>query len=130
MVDSVPAIIRTNKAVIEQIDHQLLYVKYHDNIVIEPEDLEEAYLVILHITNEQPFKVASDLGRDTTISSAARKRAEELKINAIAEAIVFHSLAQRLLVKFYWMFRSKEHPIKVFQSKDEALLWLKNFEKS
>lgn len=48
--------------------------------------------------------------------------------NAVAEAYVIHSMAQKIIGNFYLKVNKPHRPTKLFNDKVEALEWLKDFE--
>jgi len=112
------------KSCISLIEPDIIYVHYSDNSVLDTSDLKESFHAYLEISQGQPLKVLSVFGSYTTVTADARKYAENINIQAMAEAIVFMSLAQRLLLRFFQKFRKPTHPIKFFKNTEEAIKWL------
>ncbi|MCB9224146.1 MAG: hypothetical protein H6582_08230 [Crocinitomicaceae bacterium] len=131
MTDSIASIsdkvIKNRHSTVQLIAEDIVFVFYHENAVLEPEDFDESLAAYNEISQGRKIKALSEFGKYSSATAEARKHAETLKINCIAEAAVFHSLAQRLLLKFYILFRKQPHTLKIFQSKEEALMWLENF---
>ena len=48
--------------------------------------------------------------------------------NSKADAFVINSLAQKIIGSFYVKLISPERPTKMFTNKEDALIWLKQFE--
>lgn len=76
--------------------------------------------------NNETIKILAVFPEFTNITPEAREYLQNRENVAIAEAIVFDSLAQRLVFNFYKLLRQKKYPVKGFQSKDKALIWLKS----
>ena len=72
------------------------------------------------------MKVLVEMGLHATVSAEAREYAQENKLPAVAEALVLYSLPQRLLFKFYSMFRKQSHPLAIFKDYESAEAWLKS----
>ena len=118
--------IRTKNAVIRLVDGNIFYVLYDPEITIEVSDFEETRSVYEELSKNQLLKFIVEFPPYTSATADARKWATEHQVDAVAEAIVFHGLAQRLLIRFYLRFRKQKHPVKIFLKKDEAFHWLKN----
>ncbi|UKN02316.1 hypothetical protein K6119_02125 [Paracrocinitomix mangrovi] len=119
------SVVHNKKSIVKLVADNVVYVRYHENSVLEPEDLDEAYDAIMKLTQGQDFKVISELTKYSTVSTNGRRRAEQIKFHPVAEAIIFESLAQRLLLKFYTMIRRNQHPFKIFVTYDDAFKWIK-----
>ena len=118
--------INNKNSIAELIDNEIFYIKYVEDTYSDVDDFKEGYASYLELTNRKPVKVLIEMCEHATISSEAREYAQANKIPAIAEALVLHSLGQRILINFYIKFRKQEHPIKIFKNFDYALLWLKS----
>lgn len=119
--------IRTENAVIRLIDDNIFYVLYDPEIVIEVSDFEETRSVYEKLSENQLLKFIVEFPPYTSATADARKWATEHQVDALAEAIVFHGLAQRLLIRFYLRFRKQKHQVKIFNCNEEALNWLRSY---
>jgi hypothetical protein len=66
-------------------------------------------------------------GQFSSISVEARKHAEAKSMPTPAQAVIIKNLAQRILAKFYHLFRKDDHPLKFFSNIEEALTWLDGY---
>ncbi|UKN02313.1 hypothetical protein K6119_02110 [Paracrocinitomix mangrovi] len=120
--------IKNENSTVKMVADNIVFVYYHENAVIEPEDFDASLAACYELANgNKNLKAISEFGKYSTATAAARKHAESLNIVCVAEAAIFHSLAQRLLLKFYIMFRKQPHPFKIFQSYEEAFNWVSQF---
>ncbi|UKN02314.1 hypothetical protein K6119_02115 [Paracrocinitomix mangrovi] len=119
---------RTTNAYIQLIDEEIFYVLYKTDITIEISDFEETRAVYLKWSEDKPLKFLVEFPTYTTATAAARKWAEDHQVDCIAEAIVFYGLPQRLLIRFYLLFRKQNHPSKIFTYREDAVNWLKTYD--
>ena len=120
-------IIKNKLSTAQLIASDVVYIFYHENAKIEAEDFDEALAAYNELSDDRPMKIVAEFGKFAVVTAEARAYAEGVKFTCIAQATVYHGLAQRLLLKFYFMFRKQEHPFKVFESKESAIKWLKKF---
>ena len=118
--------IQTTNATINLLDGDIFCVLYKPELNIEVSDFEETRNVYEEISQGKPLKFFVEFPPYSSATAEARKWAEEHQVDCIAEAILFHGLAQRLLIKFYLMFRKQSHPVKIFTNKEAAREWLKS----
>lgn len=122
--------VESNTRVTSWLKPKLVQVQYKDNIDIDLTDAVEDYRIYDEFTEGKPVKKLILSGKYTIITSEARtyiqsenkKRSDKI----IAEAIVIHSLAQRIFANMYFGIIHRSYPLKVFNSKDDALMWLDN----
>lgn len=95
-------------------------------MLIEVSDFEETRKVYEDLSQGKPLKFIVVFPPFSSATADARKWAEENQVTCKAEAIIFHSLAQRILIRFYLIFRKQNHPVKIFTEQSEALNWLNN----
>lgn len=121
-------IIRTSAAQISVIDKNIMYVLYNPDTLLETIDFTQTKEVYESLSKEQPLKILVDFPKYTTATDEARHWAENTKVEAIAGAIVFKTLGQRMLVRSYYLFHKQEHPVKIFTTKDKAIAWLNSLD--
>lgn len=63
-------------------------------------------------------------GKFTSIEPEAREYAQKRIFNVNAQAYIVHSLAQRIIMKFLVRLRASKMAIKIFESEDQAKVWL------
>lgn len=105
------------------LDDDIIYFKYHDNVLIQEADVE-AMLKLQHElgVNQDTIRIIY-AGKYTTITSEARQLVEREKPKAKAEAYILTSLAQRILFNLYKKVRGDENPIRAFSSVEAAIKW-------
>lgn len=118
--------IKTTNATIQLVDGNIFYVLYQPDMLIEVSDFEETRKVYEDLSQGNPLKFIVEFPPFSSATTEARKWAEEHQVDAVAEAIIFYGLAQRLLIKFYLLFRKQAHPVKLYTNRDDAFAWLKN----
>jgi hypothetical protein len=116
--------IRTDKAAIYYLSEDVLYFRYDDKCYVEAADLKASHDVCEEQSKNGLLKLIIEFPELTVISADARQFAVESELKAQAEAIVFHTLAQRIIVRFYYLFHRKTHPVKIFTSKEKAFNWI------
>ena len=108
------------------LDGGILHLRYEPNTVLEVEDFKAGMKAYEDSAKGEKIKILVELGKYTTGSSEGRKYAQENNPKAIAEALVIHSLAQRMLTRFYVLFHHGDHPIRVFEDAEKAAQWLRS----
>ena len=94
--------------------------------------LQDAVLVVEaigEIGNSKKFPVYIDCGDYAFIDKEVRtfSASKEANIYTLADAIAYHSLAQKLVDDFYLKQNRPEIPTKIFSEKEKAITWLKTF---
>lgn len=124
--------IRTDSRQISMLNQNTVEIKYFDDITIELDQAKKDYIAYDSFTQDKKVKKLIISGNYTNITNNARKfiRQENTKRVhlIIAEAIVVHSLAQRLFGNFYFNLMKSRYPIKIFSSIEKAKIWLHNLE--
>lgn len=121
--------IELNKSTCELIEKGVVHIVYKDNVEIELEDVIEMRKISYQLSNGKEYVSVYESGQHTSITKEAR----EIPLNDIhtknrkALAIVVSSLAQRLISNFFRNANKSSHPIKIFNSKANALIWAKQF---
>ena len=118
----------TSKCRIELLDNEICFFQYKKGEHIELEDYLEAHIVLLEISEEKIWKILVEFPKNTSISQEARKYAEQTNLDVTAQAIIISTLAQRILVRFYYLVRRSQFPIKIFEIKNDAIKWLKSLD--
>src|SRR5690606_18908378 len=109
--------IDTAKATISLIEEDIYCVVYKKDINLELEDFQQVKKIYKEWSKDFPLRILVDFPEFTSISQEARDFAEKNPTPAIAEAIVYKSLAQRLLVRFYLLVNKQQHPVRTFKSR-------------
>jgi hypothetical protein len=100
--------------------------QYHDNVTLEPEDIQAVIENYDNYAQERDLKVLLVFPKNCSVSSVARHAAEKRERPAQAEALVIESTVQRVLFKFYKRSRKVNYPIKEFSNRESAIRWLNN----
>lgn len=110
------------------LEEDIICVEYADDLIVDEDGVMEFYAVFTREAENKQLKILVLPGKNTSATPEAREFSQRSNLNCTAEAIVVNSLAQRIISNFYISFKSKaDYPIKMFNSKDEALKWLRNF---
>ncbi|MFT4601311.1 MAG: hypothetical protein ACI857_001491 [Arenicella sp.] len=120
--------ILNQKSIVKMLDDDIVYVYYEESSVLDVSDFKESLEAYSEISQGRRLKVLSEFGEFSTASMEAMKFGQTIDLNASAEAMVFKSLAQRLLLRFFNTFRKQKHPLKFFQSKEKAIQWIKSLD--
>lgn len=118
--------IQNNKCHVYSNEDNVFICQYHENVTLEPEDIEVVVKNYNDYAGEDDLKVMIVFPKNTSVSAAARQAAEVRERPALAEALVIESTTQRILFKFYKRSRRVNYPIKEFSNKEAALRWLHN----
>jgi hypothetical protein len=117
-------IIENEKSISQLIDNDIFYVRFHDNVHVDVKDIQESYDAYTTLSNGIPIHSIAELGIHTSVSQEARVFAQNNKMVAKSEALIQHSLSQRILVNFYSKFKNQTHPFQSFKSFDDAMIWI------
>lgn len=128
MVTSENNIIRNNNSIAKLLEGDIFYIHYLPNTYSEISDIKETFEAYKVLGNSLPLKVLVLFDEYASASREAREYGQNNKLPAIAEAVILHSLPQRILFNFYLKFRKQNHPIKLFTNKENALTWLQNID--
>lgn len=81
---------------------------------------------LAELANRQEILVMTTAADDTLFEAEAREESsgESGMRYTLADAFVARSLAQKLMVNFYFKFHKPPKPSKAFASEEEALNWL------
>lgn len=109
-------------------DGKFLTCKLIGDVEIDVHHVEADFEASQKITEGKKYLSLVLTSQDTSITSEAQKKSmtKEKYVDAIAQAIVIHSLAQRLLGNFMIKFIKFPVPCKLFSSKEKAVKWLNN----
>lgn len=118
----------TDRLKVSVINTNYYLVEIKDDVDFNIEDLKQIVAFekelsgkILPVLVQTSPSVSSD---NELISYASKK------INnpyCKAEAVVIHSLAQKILSNVYLKIKKPERPVKLFQKKEDALKWMEQF---
>lgn len=115
----------------QMLDENTLEIVFKDNVRIELDDLKQSYVALNEYTGGRKLKKLVITGKQTEISKEARLYGHEqslrIKDSVIAEAIVVHSLYQKMVINLYTRFIKDSYPTKYFTDFGKAKEWLKDF---
>ncbi len=117
-------IARREKSVSRLLDNDMLHIYFLPDNTLEAIDFEEGRDDYAMLGGGRKLRHLIEFGQYCSATNEARTWAEQNSPEAIAEALVIKSLAQRILVRFYLSLRKNKHPIKVFGGLQEAKDWL------
>lgn len=117
----------SDKQIVKLINGDIFYVEYLSDTYYDVEDFEYSVQAYVELGKGETIKVLAIFPEFSSISPEAREFLQTRPIPAVAEAVVFNSLAQRLVFRVYQLFRSKIYPVKGFRTKEKALEWLQNY---
>ncbi len=110
------------------LDEQTTELVFHDNIVIDVDGITAVDAYCGGLTKGKRIKRLVISGRNSEITAKARQHGEKLnedvKDMVIAEAIVVHSLAQKMVANFYFKYLKNHYPAKFFMDVGKAREWL------
>lgn len=118
--------IKTDKSICYLLEEDVFYVEYFAGAQCDVDEFVHTSNAFKELGNNQPIKILALFPEFTNITPQAREYLQTRENVAGAEAIVFNSLAQRLIFNFYKFIRQKKYPVKGFTSQDAALEWLKS----
>ncbi len=94
-------IIQNTNSVMRILDNGVLHIKYPKGRVLEVEDIKEIQEGFENLPEPKPTKVLQELSPFGSMSAEARKYAADRSPKLDGIAYVIHSLAQRLIIRFY-----------------------------
>lgn len=109
-------------------DESTVEVEFQDVKTIDVDLLSEAYQILDDFTEGKRLKKLLITAPSNNITKEARHfgeaEAQKRKNAIIAEAIVVHSLPQKMAINFYLNFIKGEYPVRYFTDKSKASEWL------
>lgn len=112
------------------IDEQTVEVVFKDHTLIDVEELRDSYSRLNHFTRGRRLKKLIISGRFTEITRQAREYGHNesfrIRDKVIAEAMVVHSLGQKMIANFYLRCIKNIYPVKFFTEVEKAREWLKS----
>lgn len=88
---------------------------------------EEVSLIIDEYNKQssiRPIKFLLEMAPFSSLDIAGCETLQKSNLNTLCEAIITSSLAQSLIINFYFRNRRRPHPTKSFKNKDQAISWL------
>lgn len=116
---------------IQMLDENTLEIVFNDKASIDVDDLKMGYRYLEEIAGDKPHKKLVVTGKQTTITKEARlfghQQSLQIKNRVIAEAIIVHSLPQKMVINFYTKFIKDSYPTRYFTDFEKAKSWLMNY---
>jgi hypothetical protein len=110
------------------LDEETTELIFHDNTDIDLDGIIAVADYCRSFTNGKRIKRLTISGKNSNISAKARNYGEKLseadKDNIIAEAVVVHSLTQKMVANFYFKYLKDLYPARFFTDADKAKEWL------
>lgn len=115
----------------KKIDDSTIEVVFKSDAVIGLEQIKDTYKSLSTLTGNQKHKKLIITGKRTEITKEARlfgmEEAKRIGDYVNAEAIVVHSLYQKMVINFYRRFIDSKYPTRFFTDIDKAKEWLSNY---
>lgn len=107
-------------------DGKILLSEVIDNMEIDLDDAMENYEASMKLVGDRTYLSLVISAPYTTVTKEAREAMNDPKFykNAVAQAIVVKSLANRLMGNFLIRIYKQYCPHRLFNSKEEAVKWL------
>jgi len=120
-------LIETHKCFIELLDSGIVRVETKAGASIEQIDLDDNYRVFVEELKIERALFLIVFGKDGLVDAASMQRFANPDRNQmkIAEALVVHSVEHALEANFFLKKFPLQHPIKVFDLEEDAIMWLK-----
>ena len=110
-------------------DNNLIYYRYFKDKYIEAADVLECFEIHDSFNLKGAVKRLIHLEKDSTISSAARDEVQNNLRPTLAEAFMLPTLPQKIIFNAYNKLRKNEHPVKAFDTFEQAVEWLDSFDR-
>lgn len=114
------------------IEDSIMKIQMKDHEEIDLEQMKIMVAAIQKLSDGKPYCCLADLRNSSgTTNNEARQYAADQanQPNKIADAIIFNSLAKKLMANFYIQFNKPKSPTRTFNSEESALKWLRNLRK-
>ncbi|MFM6984136.1 MAG: hypothetical protein ACKOXF_08380 [Chitinophagaceae bacterium] len=115
----------------KKIDDSTVEVIFKSDAVIGLEEIKNTFNQLHQLTGNNAHKKLIITGRRTEITKDARlfgmEEAKRIGEFVKAEAIVVHSLYQKMVINFYRRFIDSKYPTRFFTDVEKAKEWLNNY---
>ncbi|MFD1553427.1 hypothetical protein DNU06_07085 [Putridiphycobacter roseus] len=111
---------------VDLIEEHTVHVHFKKSNVFRDEDIADIRKEMKEHSLDVPIKVLIELDENTYFDFDGAFKANKDYVLPIAEAIVPNSLANRLIVEYYYATSKDSRNHKIFKNKAEALKWLKS----
>ncbi len=118
--------IRTSVAVLTKVDSQIIACKIDDYSDFKREDVLEIRIVNKLLSNNQPYCVLFEVGKNVDLTKSAREASVEPAHfeNRIALALLHSNFAMKMIADFYIKIYKPPPLTKNFNSRVKAIEWL------
>ncbi|MBL7894663.1 MAG: hypothetical protein JNK50_05150 [Bacteroidia bacterium] len=118
-------LVKTNHATISFDGKSIVISELENDTEISLEDVIEHRRIIHEFTGGKRHAVLAIAGQHTTATKEAREySSQNIPEGRVAEAIVITSMPVRLMGRIFINFHKPGLPTKLFETKEEALVWL------
>jgi predicted Zn-dependent peptidase len=122
------SILSSETRTIQLVKADLIEIVYYDHAHLTKETVLHDIVLFDELVGRKRVKKLVIIGKHTKIDLDARKQAAEenrrRKNRIRAEAIVVTSTAMRIAIQMYMLFLNQEYPVKLFSTRENALVWL------
>jgi hypothetical protein len=120
-------VIRTVTAEYSTLGENIIVCRLFENALVDTTEIKENYEATMKCADGKPYVALVDARCHVTVTREARELAIQPEFSnlQIAQAIVTHSLANRIVANFIIKFHKRMVPTKLFPDTKVALEWLK-----
>lgn len=129
-LESIENTIVNKNSTVKLVEKGIVHIKWKSDIELEEKDVDDVSAAFNELSKGEIVCVISHFGEYVNITPTARDYAANQSPKCIALAYVLNGLAQRLVIKFYIRIRKRKNPTKVFNSYEDALKWVKSFNRT
>lgn len=112
-------------------ENDILHAIMLPRAVVDYEDALDNFLVLKNLTDSKPMLRLIDLTGNPKFLTKAKKLLDNKEVNriALARAIITSNAVKKVSFNFFLKLNSDKIPTKFFTNYEEAIAWLKLFEK-
>lgn len=122
-----------NNEVVEsmyKLDDNTIVVEFKGK-TIDLDQIKNTYAMLYQLSGTKPHKKLIITHKTTELTKDARlfgmQEAKGIGNNVLAEAVIVHSLYQKMVINFYRRFIDSTYPTRFFTDIEKAKEWLRNF---
>lgn len=122
-----------NNEVVEsmyKLDDNTIVVEFKGK-TIDLDQIKKTYAMLHELSGTRAHKKLIITHKTTELTKEARlfgmEEAKRIGNNVLAEAVIVHSLYQKMVINFYRRFIDSTYPTRFFTDIEKAKEWLKNF---
>ncbi|MDA7803068.1 hypothetical protein N8987_00640 [Crocinitomix sp.] len=117
---------KNNKFECYMLEQKTLYLHYFRNSVIDKEDTVLMLKIGKQISPSDDTKVIVHMEKYVDVKKDAREYIQNNLRTLKAEAHVIPSLAYKIVFNIFFKLRKNKHPLKAFDTLDDAIVWIGN----